>query len=140
MTDTHSRTAAAAADSLAAARPEGRLGLGPMLLEVLYDRIGAAGDADPALPAAVAAGDEVVRALDAGCPPQFHPGVTPEHGAVLERTRRHLGLDRIEALVLAPSTDERFVRVLRALGCPVMQAADSSDGGGPGPSAAGAAG
>lgn len=120
MTASHSQTAASAADQLASVRPAGRVVLAPALLEVLYERIGSAGDADPALPGAVAAGDEVVRALDAGCPPQFHPGVPPEHAAVLERTRRGLGLDRAEALVLAPDTDERFVRILRALGCDVV--------------------
>jgi hypothetical protein len=135
MTDMHSPTAAAAADRLVTARPEGRLALAPALLEVLYDRIGAAGDVDPALPPAVAAGDEVVRALNAGCPPQFHPGVAPEHAEVLERARRRLGLDRTEALVLDPSTDERFIRVLRALGCTVVPAVDLPDGGGQAPGA-----
>ncbi|MSW52708.1 MAG: hypothetical protein F2817_17705, partial [Actinobacteria bacterium] len=56
MTASSSQTATSAADRLAAARPEGRIALSPLLLEVLYERIGAAGDADAALPAAVAAG------------------------------------------------------------------------------------
>lgn len=120
MTDSPPQTATSAADRLAAARPEGRIALSPPLLEVLYERIGAAGETDPALPAAVAAGDEVVRALDAGCPPQFHPGVPAEHAGVLERSRRALGLDRAEAVVLPPDTDARYVRVLRALGCAVV--------------------
>ncbi|CAB4944663.1 unannotated protein [freshwater metagenome] len=125
-TDTDPRSATASADRLAAARPAGRLTLAPALLEVLYARIGAAGDTDPALPGAIAAGDEVVRALDAGCPPQFHPGVPLEHATVLEETRRRLGLDRAEAVVVDPATDERFVRVLRALGCTVVPGPEAS--------------
>lgn len=125
-TDTGSHSATASADRLAAARPEGRLALAPALLEVLYARIGVIGDTDPALPGAVAAGDEMVRALDAGCPPQFHPGVPPEHATVLARTRRRLGLDRAEVISVDPATDERFVRILRALGCTVVPDPEAS--------------
>lgn len=112
-----------AADRLAAAHPEGRVSLSPALLHVLYDRVAEAGDADPAIPRAVAEGDAVAHALAAGCPPQFHPGVPEEHAAVLSRLRTTLGIDRAQALELAPATPAEVVRLLRAIGCTVVAAA-----------------
>jgi hypothetical protein len=116
-----------AADRLARTRPEGQLTLGGPLLEVLYERIGRAGEQDPAIPLAVGEGDRVAAALAAGCPPQFHPGVPDPHATVLTTLRTRLGLDRTAQLVLPPDTEDRYVRILRALGCPVrIQTASSA--------------
>lgn len=113
------RTPGSAADSLALASPQGRISLSGPLLDVLYERIAAAGGADPRIPPAVGAGDEVAYALAAGCPPQFHPGVPPEHATVLAELRRSLGLADATAVEVPASTRAEVVRVLRAIGCTV---------------------
>lgn len=110
-----------AADELAVVRPTGQIRIVGALLDVLYARIADAGTDDPAIPRAVAEGDRVVSALDAGCPPQFHPGVPPDHEKVLRELRTRLGLDRADAVELAENTDPRYVRVLRAIGCLVVR-------------------
>lgn len=120
MVTDQASAATRAAEGLAAARPEGQVRIAAALLEVLYARIGAWGEEDAAIPAAVAAGDAFAGAIDAGCPPQFHPGVPAEHAAVLEATRRRLGLDRATAVEVAAETDTRYVRLLRAIGCTVV--------------------
>ncbi|CAB4941310.1 unannotated protein [freshwater metagenome] len=115
MTGTSAVTAAA--DRLAAVRPSGTIAIAGPLLEVLYERIEAAGERDPRIPPAVGEGDAVAAALAAGCPPQFHPGVPADHAAVLHDLRRQLGVDRATQIAIAPDTDARYVRVLRAIGC-----------------------
>lgn len=117
MTSTEHDAATTAAERLADVRPSGRLALTAPLLDVLYGRIGAAGERDPRIPPAVADGDATAAALAAGCPPQFHPGVAPAHAAVLDDLRRHLGVDRATQIAIPADTDARYVRVLRAIGC-----------------------
>ena len=115
MTGTNAVTMAA--DRLAAVRPSGTIAIAAPLLEVLYERIEAAGERDPRIPPAVGEGDAVAAALAAGCPPQFHPGVSADHAAVLQILRQQLGVDRATQIAIAPDTDARYVRVLRAIGC-----------------------
>ncbi|MDO9409272.1 hypothetical protein [Patulibacter sp.] len=124
MSTDHLAALSASADRLAEVRPGGRLALSSELLDVLYDRITEAGEADPAIPAAVAEGDAYRHAIDAGCPPAFHPGVPAEHVPVLEALRERLGLDRADALELPQDADPRHLRILRAIGCEVVGAAD----------------
>ncbi|MGE4426346.1 MAG: hypothetical protein AB7G37_07835 [Solirubrobacteraceae bacterium] len=117
MPTTDTSAVTAAADRLAAVRPSGTIAIAEPLLEVLYERIEAAGERDPRIPPAVGEGDAVAAALAAGCPPQFHPGVPADHAAVLHDLRQQLGVDRATQIAIAPNTDARYVRVLRAIGC-----------------------
>lgn len=122
MSTDHLTALSASADRLAEVRPGGRLALSAELLDVLYDRITEAGEADPAIPAAVAEGDAYRQAIDAGCPPAFHPGVPEEHATVLRALRERLGLDRAAELELPGDADGRHARILRAIGCEVVRA------------------
>ncbi|CAB4912863.1 unannotated protein [freshwater metagenome] len=122
MSTDHLSALSASADRLAEVRPGGRLSLSSELLGVLDDRITEAGEADPAIPAAVAEGDAYRHAIDAGCPPAFHPGVPDEHATVLRALRERLGLDRADALELPADVEPRHERILRAIGCETTRA------------------
>lgn len=122
MSTDHQSALSASADRLAEVRPGGRLALSTELLDVLHDRVTAAGEDDPAVPAAVAEGEAYAHAIDAGCPPAFHPGVPAEHAPVLQGLRERLGLDRADELELPADADARHVRLLRAIGCEVVRA------------------
>lgn len=94
----------------------------PRILEKLQLGILAAADATPALAAAITAGRETVDAIQAGCPPEVHPGVGAEHEAVLAGLRAKLGLDQLEwfGVAAAPSPPD-LLRLFHAVGLPVIE-------------------
>lgn len=122
MTTEHLTALAASADRLAQVRPDGRLELDPDLVAVLVERVDAAGADDAGVATALEEGEAYTAAIDAGCPPQFHPGVPAEQATILEAVRTRLGLDRASEITVNGDPDPRHVRVLRAVGCPLAPA------------------
>ncbi|MEV4418382.1 long-chain fatty acid--CoA ligase [Patulibacter sp. NPDC049589] len=109
------------AATLAEARPT-RLFAVPRILEKLALGIERAAAASPELADAVRKGRETVEAIQAGCPPQFHPGVGPEAEVVLAGLRTQLGLDQLEwfGVAAAPSPPE-VLQLFHAVGLEVVE-------------------
>lgn len=116
-----------AADRLAVSRPEGVVSITAPFVDELGARVRAARDADPDVAEAIVAGERYIAAIDAGCPPQFHPGVAEHHAERLALLRRVLGLDRASAVVVPRDVDAVRVGPLRAAGCPLALDAARSD-------------
>jgi long-subunit acyl-CoA synthetase (AMP-forming) len=112
---------AALAATLAEIRPT-RLFTVPRILEQLHLGILGAADSSPELATAIEKGREAVAAIQAGCPPQFHPGAGPEAEEQFAALRARLGLDRLEwfGVAGAPSSPD-VLQLFHAIELPVIE-------------------
>ncbi|WP_026912698.1 AMP-binding protein [Patulibacter minatonensis] len=108
------------AATVAAVRPTRLLAPAP-LLEALRADVESAAAESSDVAAALRAGFDTDDAIQAGCPPQFHPGPGPEFEALLLAARERLGLDALEWLGADASADRELLRVLRAIGVPGVE-------------------
>lgn len=108
------------AATLAEVRPTRLLAV-PRILEELALGIEEAAGSSPDLAAAIEKGREAVEAIQAGCPPQFHPGVGPEAEEVLAGLRAQLGLDRLEWFGVAAAPSPDLLKTFQGAGLDVLE-------------------